>query len=136
MHIKNGLYPTLQQREMLASDDDTRPLQLVNLFKFKEKAIYADGRETSLTGQEAYNLYGQPMLAVLKEYGAEVVFFSEVTGLVIGELDELWDSMVIVKYPSRQALLNMTNSEAFKKLSIHREAGLAGQLNIETRIPI
>ncbi len=135
MQVKNGLYPTSNQMEMLESDDDNRPLQLVNLFKFRDKAVYEDGRETSLTGEEAYNLYGQPMIAVLEKFGAEVVFFSEVTGLIIGDVDELWDSMAIVKYPSRQALLNMTSSDEFKALSVHREAGLAGQLNIETRVP-
>ncbi|MGF1689372.1 hypothetical protein L4C36_22375 [Photobacterium japonica] len=75
------------------------------------------------------------MLDVLKQYGAHVVFYSEVTDLIIGHVDELWDGFVIVKYPSRQALLDMTASEAFKTLSIHREAGLAGQLNIETQVP-
>ena len=50
-------------------------------------------------------------------------------------IDELWDSMAIVKYPSRQVLLNMTSSDEFLELSIHRDAGLAGQLNIESRIP-
>lgn len=136
MHVENGLYPTKQQFEMLSSDDDFRAIQLVNLFKFREKAIYSDGRETNLTGQQAYNLYGQPMLAILEKYGAEVTFFSEVTGLVIGEVEQLWDAMVIVKYPSRQALLTMTASDEFVALSVHREAGLQGQLNIETRIPL
>ena len=135
MQVVNGLYPTPDQTEMLKSDCDDRPIQLVNLFKFKEKAVYEDGRLTDLTGLEAYRLYGQPMLKVLEKHGAEVVFFSEVTGLIIGEVDELWDEMVIVKYPSRNALLKMTSSNEFQELSVHREAGLEGQLNIETRIP-
>ncbi|MDC5707247.1 hypothetical protein OPW41_20735 [Vibrio europaeus] len=37
--------------------------------------------------------------------------------------------------PSRQALLDMTFCEEFQALSVHREAGLEGQLNIETRVP-
>ncbi|MBW3695195.1 DUF1330 domain-containing protein [Vibrio sp. T187] len=136
MEVINHLYPSAEQMEILHTDNDDRPLQLVNLFKFKEKAEYSDGRVSTLSGKEAYNLYGQPMLEVLEKYGAEVVFFSEMTGLIIGEVDELWDSMAIVQYPSRQALLDMTSSEEFKTLSVHREAGLAGQLNIETRIPV
>lgn len=135
MQVVNGLYPTPKQHEMLKNDSDDRSIQLVNLFKFRERAIYKDGRETTLSGREAYSLYGKPMLEVLENYGAEVVFSSEVTGLIIGEVDELWDSMVIVKYPSRQVLLDMTSSEEFLDLIIHREAGLEGQLNIETRVP-
>lgn len=38
-------------------------------------------------------------------------------------------------YPSRQALLDMTSSEEFQALSVHREGGLEGQLNIETSVP-
>ncbi|MBY5946787.1 DUF1330 domain-containing protein [Photobacterium rosenbergii] len=135
MEVLNQLYPSDSQVERLSNDPDSGEIHLLNLFRFKEKAIYPDGRETTLTGKEAYKLYGKPMLEVLDKYGAEVVFYSDITGLIIGEVDELWDAFVIVKYPSRQALLDMTSSEEFKALSIHREAGLEGQLNIETSIP-
>ncbi|MDV5169964.1 DUF1330 domain-containing protein [Photobacterium rosenbergii] len=135
MEVLNQLYPSNAQMERLNHDPDSGEIHLLNLFRFKEKAVYPDGRETALTGKEAYELYGKPMLKVLDKYGAEVVFYSDITGLIIGEVDELWDAFVIVKYPSRQALLDMTSSEEFKALSIHREAGLEGQLNIETSIP-
>ena len=135
MEVLNQLYPSDAQMERLNNDPDSGEIHLLNLFRFKEKAVYPDGRESSLTGKEAYELYGNSMLKVLDKYGAEVVFYSDITGLIIGEVDELWDAFVIVKYPSRQALLDMTSSEEFKALSIHREAGLEGQLNIETSIP-
>ncbi|MEH6548533.1 MAG: DUF1330 domain-containing protein [Pseudomonadales bacterium] len=135
MEVINQLYPSSSQMARLENDPESGEVHLLNLFKFREKAIYADGRESDLTGEEAYDLYGQPMIEVLEKYGAEVVFYSEVTGLILGQVDELWDWFVIVKYPSRKALLEMTSSDEFKKLSVHREAGLAGQLNIETRIP-
>lgn len=135
MEVLNQLHPSDIQFERLNSEPDSGEIHLLNLFKFREKAQYADGRITELTGKQAYELYGKPMLDVLDKFGAEVVFFSEITGLIIGEVDELWDAFVIVKYPSRQALLDMTSSDEFKALSIHREAGLEGQLNIETSIP-
>ncbi|GHA53430.1 DUF1330 domain-containing protein [Photobacterium aphoticum] len=135
MDVINQLYPSESQLDRLKSSPDSGEIHLLNLFKFREKAEYADGRETNLTGREAYDLYGHPMAKVLEKYGAEVVFYSEITGLILGQVEDLWDSFVIVKYPSRQALIEMTSSEEFKALSIHREAGLAGQLNIETKIP-
>ncbi|MBC7005203.1 DUF1330 domain-containing protein [Photobacterium sp. BZF1] len=135
MEVLNQLYPSDKQMERLNNEPESGEIHLLNLFRFKETAVYPDGRESTLTGKEAYQLYGKPMLEVLDKYGAEVVFYSEITGLIIGEVDELWDAFVIVKYPSRQALLDMTSSEEFKALSIHREAGLEGQLNIETSIP-
>ena len=135
MEVVNQLYPSEQQMNALTDNPNSGEIHLLNLFKFRDKAQYADGRETELTGVEAYHLYGQPMLSVLEKYGAEVVFYSEVTGLILGQVDDLWDACVIVKYPSRQALLDMTSCEEFQALSVHREAGLEGQLNIETRVP-
>jgi hypothetical protein len=35
-------------------------------------------------------------------------------------------------YPSRQAMMNMVQASKYEEISVHREAGLAGQLNIET----
>ncbi|WP_114765474.1 DUF1330 domain-containing protein [Vibrio rhodolitus] len=135
MEVINQLHPTELQMDRLQTEPESGPIHLLNLFKFREKSEYADGRKTNLTGREAYDLYGRPMLKVLEKYGAEVVFYSEVSGLIIGQIDELWDSFVIVRYPSRQALLDMTSSEEFNQLKVHREAGLAGQLNIETKVP-
>ncbi|ANS87698.1 hypothetical protein VSVS12_03998 [Vibrio scophthalmi] len=135
MEVLNQLYPSTEQMERLKSSPDSGEVHLLNLFKFRDKAVYADGRACSLSGKQAYELYGQPMLQVLEKYGAEVVFYSDVTALILGQVDELWDAFVIVKYPSRKALIEMTRCDEFKALSVHREAGLAGQLNIETKVP-
>ena len=35
-------------------------------------------------------------------------------------------------YPSRAAMLEMISSPEYQAILVHREAGLAGQLNIET----
>jgi uncharacterized protein (DUF1330 family) len=37
-----------------------------------------------------------------------------------------------VEYPNRKALFDMSTSEAYQAISHHRDAGLEGQLNIET----
>ena len=135
MDVINQLYPSDKQLTRLNTEPDAGEIHLLNLFKFREQAEYSDGRTTNLSGKEAYEIYSKSMVEVLNKYSAEVVFFSDITGLIIGEVDELWDAFVIVKYPSRQALLDMVNSDEFKAFSIHREAGLEGQLNIETSIP-
>lgn len=46
-----------QLREFFGSGEDG-PFVMVNLLKFKERAEYADGRETDLTGAQAYAIYG------------------------------------------------------------------------------
>ena len=106
---------------------------MVNLLKFKEKAIYEDGRETSLTGPEAYQIYGEGVAKMIDTIGGKIVFSSVVSGLVVGEVEELWDAVAIAEYPSRQSFADMIASAQWSELAIHRTAGLAGQLNISSK---
>lgn len=108
------------------------PIYMVNLLKFKERAEYADGRETDLTGREAYQLYGQAVSRIIQDYGGHVVFAADVTHLSLGQVDDLWDEVAIACYPSRRELLAMSTSDAWREAAVHRQAGLEGQLNIET----
>ena len=108
------------------------PIYMVNLLKFKDKAEYSDGRETELTGREAYQLYGRAVSEIIQDFGGHVVFAADVTMLSLGKVDELWDEVAIACYPKRAALVAMSSSAAWRKAAVHREAGLAGQLNIET----
>ena len=38
---------------------------MINLLKFKEHAEYEDGRDTQLTGYEAYQIYGKGVAQLL-----------------------------------------------------------------------
>ena len=108
------------------------PVFMVNLLSFKERAEYEDGRETDLTGREAYNLYGQAVSGLIQDYGGEIVFVGDVTFLSLGQVEDLWDEVAVAKYPDRAALLAMSSSPGWQEAAVHRTAGLAGQLNIET----
>ena len=63
----------------------------------------------------------------------EIVFSAVLKGMVVGEVEELWDWVVIAEYPSRKAMLEMVMDSEYQKSEEHRSAGLAGQLNIETK---
>ena len=129
----NAVYPTQpEQIAAMQEDGPEGPIYMVNLLKFKERAEYADGRETNLTGREAYGLYGQAVAGIIQDFEGEVFFAADVTFLSLGEVDELWDEIAIARYPSRRHMVAMSMSEAWLEASVHREAGLAGQLNIET----
>ena len=58
MIVLNKLHHSDQQWAELAQIEDDGPVYMTNLFKFREHAEYQDGRETDLTGIEAYQLYG------------------------------------------------------------------------------
>ena len=111
------------------------PVFMVNLLKFKDKAEYEDGRQTDLTGRQAYQIYGAGVAGLLPKYGARISFVADVTFLQIGQVEELWDEVAIAAYPDRNALFRMSTSKEWRDLSIHRAAGLKGQLNIESVMP-
>ncbi len=136
MDVINEVMPTSAERidEMLEPGPDG-PICMVNLLKFKEHAEYEDGRETDLTGRQAYELYGRGVAQLLPDYGGKIVFAGDVTFLMLGQVEELWDEIAIAQYPNRGALVAMSSSEEWRALAVHRTAGLAGQLNIETVAP-
>ena len=136
MEVTNEVMPTSAERinEMLEPGPDG-PICMVNLLKFKEHAEYEDGRDTDLTGRQAYELYGRGVAALLPDYGGKIVFAGDVTFLMLGQVEELWDEIAIAQYPNRGALVEMSSSEEWRALAVHRTAGLAGQLNIETVAP-
>ena len=136
MEVENAVLPNDEQMKGFAQLDAPGAIYMVNLLKFKDKAEYADGRQTDLTGAEAYQLYGQGVQKLLADVGGKVTFGGNVERLVIGEVAELWDQVVIAMYPSRQAMLEMMMSQGMQELSAHRSAGLAGQLNIETSVDL
>ena len=135
MEFKNRVYPNREQMKgFFEEDSDNRPIFMINLLKFKDKAEYKDGRETSLSGREAYALYGKIMEKHLIEIGGELIFKSKVTRITVGKVDELWDAVAIAKWPSKKIMgENMMPSDPeLLEGYQHREAGLAGQLNIES----
>ncbi|MEM7099642.1 MAG: DUF1330 domain-containing protein [Pseudomonadota bacterium] len=116
----------------LAAD---QPLVMVNLLKFKDAAEYSDGRESSLSGMEAYGIYGQAVAKLIADLGGVMLHGGQVTDILVGQVEELWDVVGIVEYPNPAAFRAMIESDAYQEIHIHREAGLAGQLNIATTSP-
>ena len=136
MEVINEVRPTQpSQIAGMAEPGPEGPIFMVNLLKFKAKAEYEDGRETDLTGRQAYGLYGAAVAGIIPEYGGRVFYISDVTFLSLGQVEELWDEIAIAAYPDRGSLLRMSMSEEWQAASVHRAAGLAGQLNIESVMP-
>jgi len=134
MIVTNQLHPAPDQVMAFVARDDG-PVCMVNLLKFRDKAAYSDGSEPELSGREAYARYAEGVRACLAAIGGRVRFGGAVTGLLIGEVEEPWDMVAIAEYPSRAAMLAMVQSAEYRAIMKHREAGLAGQLNICTTEP-
>jgi len=135
MEVKNSIVPNQEQIAGFFKPGPDGPIYMVNLLKFKDKAEYEDGRPTALTGRQAYDIYGAAVSLLLKEFGGAVMFSADVERLMLGEVEELWDEVAIAMYPSRVAMLGMMQHPTMQEIAVHRAAGLAGQLNIETAAP-
>lgn len=135
MKVENAVLPTREQFEELLDEGHGRAIYMVNLLKFKEKAEYEDGRETDLTGEQAYGIYAGEVEAHLAKVGGRAVIGGQVTGLRLGMVEELWDAVAIAMYPSRKAMFTMATDPDYAQSAVHRTAGLAGQLNIEMILP-
>lgn len=133
MKYENALIPNDKQMKEFTEGDIDTPIYMVNLLKFKNKAEYEDGRKTNLSGEEAYAIYGLEVMEHLKKIGGESIFSGVVNRLMLGEVEELWDWIAVVKYPSRKAMLEMILNPDYLESEKHRSAGLEGQLNIETK---
>ena len=132
MKVENKVLPNEDQINGFMENPEIGPISMVNLLKYKKKAIYEDGRDTNLTGEEAYGLYASEVINFVEKYGGEFVFAGKVSRLMLGEVEDLWDAVAIAKYPNRKAMLDMTMDPDYQKIHVHRDAGLEGQLNIET----
>ena len=136
MEVVNKVFPNREQIEGFMAPGQDGPIYMLNLLTFKEKAEYPDGRDTDLTGAEAYAVYSAEVAGHLATVGCRPMFAAKVERLMLGEVEELWDTAAIAMYPSRKAMMEMMSSPDYQASAVHRTAGLAGQLNIELVEPM
>jgi hypothetical protein len=102
--------------------EEDGPIWMVNLMRYREHAVYADRRETDLTGREADDRYAP--FGPFRTVGAELVFLSDVEAQLVGD-DQAWDRIAVVRYPSRRAFLAMQELPDYVELHEHKDAGMA-----------
>ena len=133
MEVVDEVYPSgTERRAALTEPGPDGPIVMVNLLKFKDRAEYPDGSDSDLSGRDAYMRYAAVATKLVEEYGGRILFAGDVTFLLLGQVERLWDEVSLAEYPNRKSLMDMTTSDAWRAVAHHREAGLAGQLNIET----
>jgi uncharacterized protein (DUF1330 family) len=105
------------------------PLFMVNLLRFHDHAQYTTTDDAApCSGQEAYLTRYLPAFnnAVPAYGGAELVFAGIVIAHLVGPVDDSWDAVGIVHYPSISAFRNLVNDAAYQMTAEpHRRAALA-----------
>ena len=130
--VENAIYPTAGGIQALARDSSSAKIAMLNLLKFREKAVYKDGRADDISGREAYQRYSSAMTKIVEREGGRILFTGRIAGVVIGEVEGVWDVAAIMEYPSRAAFQRIVTLPEVQEISVHREAGLEGQLLIMT----
>lgn len=133
MNVVNQVFPSPEQFQDFFGGPEDGPFVMVNLLKFYDKARYEDGSEPELSGRDAYNRYGVEVAKLVTALGGKIRYSGPVTGLMIGEVEEMWDAVALAEYPSLAAFQKMALSPEMHAIEHHRKAGLAGQLNIRTK---
>lgn len=137
MKVVNQVNPSPERMQEFFGGAEDGPFVMVNLLKFKDKAEYASdyagSENTDVSGAEAYARYGAAVAKCLADVGATPRYSGPVTGLMLGEVEENWDMVALAEYPSLEAMRTMIMSSEYQAISVHRTAGLAGQLNIKTK---
>ena len=113
--------------DMLVSDSP-EPFFMVNLIDFYDRANYADGRSSELSGEQANDLYGQAIAPRLLAHNSGPELLFPVSVVLTAEAHR-WEQAVVVRYASRDAFLNIfaLNPAAGDAL-LHKEAGVENTL--------
>ncbi len=97
------------------------PMWALNLMKYRERAEYADGRPSELSGAEADDTYAPH--GHLAAVGSRLILLAPVVHQLVGD-DWKWDRIAIAQYRDRMAMVEMSSKNEFQKDEEHKEAGM------------
>ena len=109
------------------------PILMLNLLRFSSHAAYdADSPFVPCSGREAYARYSRTALAKVQGVGGEVQVMADVHLALIAPKEERWDLLLLVRYPSSAAFLNMLADPEYQAATVHRSAALEDSRLIAT----
>ena len=105
-----------------------RPIQMLNLIKFRDLAAYPEGHPNhgkGLTGREAYAIYKEGFQRVVAGDGAKMIWAPPMECVVTGPAGE-WDEVFVMGYPNSGVFMAMVrNEEYIRDVVPHRTAAVA-----------
>ena len=105
--------PGPEEIKRYVDEDDGGPVVMLNMLKYK-----TDG------GRESYAEYGAKVMEFLNEVGAEVLYASEASTALVAPEGWDWDSVMLIRYPSRSKFLEMVTSPGYQEITHLRTEGL------------
>lgn len=109
--------PTESQIKSFVASDMSGPIVMLNLLRFKP-----------IGGRQSYASYADGVGPILNDIGAEIVFYGDARAVVIGEEGE-WDLVVLVRYPSKHAFVQMLRLPEYQAIT-----GLRAEALLDSRL--
>src|SRR5436305_15044792 len=102
----NKMAVDLLNIEGLSALDQTAPVVMLNLMRFRERSLDGDG-----SGWDAYLRYSALTVPMIKARGRTLLWTGEAKAVALGtEAGNQWDYLALVYYPSVAAFMEMMTS--------------------------
>lgn len=122
------LNPTDDAAKKLFSKPIICDLVMLNLLRFKDVADYSNAKDIEplkpISGREAYQMYIERTLPLLKESGGDILFLGQCDSFFIGPSEEKWDVIMLIKQKSLAKFLAFATDPEYLKVVRHREAAV------------
>ena len=114
--------------DLVRSLPDNGPVVMLNLVRLRTRAADGEG-----SGWDAYQCYSAAVIKLIKARGGTILWAGDAEGVALGDAAQRWDYVVLVRYPSRAAFLDMMQSPEYEAANRHRVSGVADHLILATR---
>ena len=114
--------PTLEDIRRLLAEDDGGPVVMLNLLRFA-------GAE----GRASYQRYAAAVAGPLAKAGATVLYAGDCSTTLVAPAGHEWDALLVVRYPSRKAFLEMIKDPGYQAITHLRTEGLEAAVLEATR---
>ncbi len=107
---------------------DRGKVVMLNLLKFRDVADYSKfdtlKPEQDISGEDAYKLYMEHTLPIIKKAGSRIIFYGSSAAFLIGPEYEKWDAVLLVEHESVEKFMGFANDKTYLATSVHRTAAL------------
>jgi len=119
--------PTREQFNHFKALPRDQPVQMLNLVRLRDLAIYPEDHPLhgkGHSGLEAYRAYGRESAEIFKRVGGKQIWAGKPQVVVTGPVEEQWDLAFIAYYPTAGAFLEMVTDPNYRVVVAHRTAGV------------
>jgi uncharacterized protein (DUF1330 family) len=122
------LNPTREQFKAMYGLPLDKPVMMLNLLKFRDRAAYAEGdpeHGEDVSGADAYGRYSEEATPIFDALGASQAWIGKPELVLIGDdAADLWDLAFVARYPTAQAFIDMVKDPAYQRAVRHRNAAV------------